>query len=212
MLDCSTIHYSHNLWICNSFKCLDYIVTSFKMTDPAPLFFGPAWTTFLKNISAFWDHIFLSLSWLQDDDNLILRRRLASALSANWRSPSFHPPNISHCPPLACVISQVQDDRGGRLLGLGWLRFEVFHHPVWAVGRYNSGLPARATSLIYLNPTQASDQHGHPVVFGWHILLRNWSLTVITFCALEEQNMAAGLWRCGELNGCRHDSMRSSCH
>ena len=202
MVDC-TIHYSHNFWICNSFKCLDYIVTSFKMTDPAPLSFGPAWTTFLKNISAFWDQIFLSLSWLQDDYNLILSGVSLPHCRQIGDRPRFIPLTSPTALPLHVWYRKY---RMTKVVGfLGWV--EVFHHPVWAVGSCYSGPPARATSLIYLHPTQACDQQGHPVVSGWCILLRNrmW-LRVITFCtphfSLEEQNMAAGLWRCGELNGC----------
>ena len=28
---------------------------------------------------------------------------------------------------------------------LPWLRFEMFHHPIWAVGSYSSGQPAIET-------------------------------------------------------------------
>ena len=49
-----------------------------------------------------------------------------------------------------------------RGLGLGWLRFGMFHHPAWVVGSYSSGPPARGNSP---NPSQQNPKT------PWYILI-----------------------------------------
>ena len=51
---------------------------------------------------------------------------------------------------------------GGLRPGLGWLRFEMFHHPVWAVGSCCNGLSVQGTLQIWVTPTQVWDHLSHP--------------------------------------------------
>ena len=58
---------------------------------------------------------------------------------------------------------QIQGDSGGQRPGLGWLRFGIFHYPVWAVGSWCNGQSAQGTWQIWVNPTQVSD-HQSPCI------------------------------------------------
>ena len=56
-------------------------------------------------------------------------------------------------PHTECNTLAIQGGASGRTVGLGWLRFGMFHHPAWAVGSYSSGPPAGGTPQFRVNPT-----------------------------------------------------------
>ena len=55
----------------------------------------------------------------------ICRGRLPAREPFSWRTPFRG-------------VWKLQSDTGGRMPWLGWLRFGIFHHPVWAIGSYSS--------------------------------------------------------------------------